>query len=69
MVADCLEYARYDYMLTNKIIFFWDVLLSGLVDRYHSFSGKYCRHVQIKLICLDNEGIKFQWNIGICPLN
>jgi hypothetical protein len=32
MVKVCLEYAIYDYVLTNKIILFWDVLLSSLVD-------------------------------------
>jgi hypothetical protein len=69
MVIDCLEYGRYNYMLTNKIVFFWDVLLSGLVDRYHSSSGTYCCHVQINLVCFDDESIKFQWNSGICPLN
>jgi hypothetical protein len=68
MVTDGLEYARYDYVLTNKIVFFWDMLLSGLVDRYQSVSGTYCYHVQINLVCLDDESIKFQWNIGICPL-
>jgi len=64
-----LQYARYKYVLTNKIVVFWDVLLSGLVDRYRSFIGTYCCHVQINLVCLDDENIKFQWNIGICLLN
>jgi len=64
-----IVWRRYEYVLTNKIVFFWDVLLSGLVDRCHSFSGTYCCHVQINLVCLDDESIKFQWNIGICPLN
>jgi hypothetical protein len=69
MVTYYLEYARYDYMLSNKIVFFWDMLLSGLVDRYHSFSGTYCCHVHINLVCLEDESIKFQWNIDVCPLN
>jgi len=59
MVTDYLDYERYDYMLTNKIVFFWDVLLSGLVDRYHRFSGTYCCHVQINLVWLVDASIKF----------
>jgi CRISPR/Cas system endoribonuclease Cas6 (RAMP superfamily) len=57
MVTDCSDCSR--YVLTYKNVFFWDVLLSGLVDRYHSFIGTYCCNVQVNVVCLRDESIKF----------